>query len=117
MAFTFAQKSSAVIHLGFAVDSWALGYIGGKMDQISSISSDSETRVISILTQMDTLETQMNSFTASNAGSQVKPDGNVYFQSQAISDINYQYNRWKKKLAVILGITVLDNNSSRVVRS
>lgn len=116
MAFTDAQKSSAVVHLGYAVDSWSLGYVGGKLDAIASLSSDSETRVGAIITQLDTLETQLNSSIAANAGTQVKPDGTVYFQSQTISEINNQYNYWKNKLSTALGVSIVFTGS-RVVRS
>jgi hypothetical protein len=92
-----------------------LGYIGGKLDAIANLSVDSETRVGAIITQLDTLETQLNSSTASNAGIQVKPDGTVFFQGQIISEINNQYNYWKNKLSIALGVSTF--SSSRVVRS
>jgi hypothetical protein len=116
MAFTNAQKSKAIGHLGYTVDSWSLGYIGGKLDAIASLSSDSETRVGAIITQLDTLETQLNSSITSNAGIQVKVDGTVLYQGQAIAEINNQYNYWRKKLSTALGVLVV-STVSRVVRS
>jgi len=116
MAFTNAQKSKAIGHLGYTVDSWSLGYIGGKLDAIANLSADSETRVAAIITQLDTLETQLNSSIAANAGTQVKPDGTVFFQGQSISEINNQYNYWRNKLSVALGVSVF-STGSRVVRS
>lgn len=116
MAFTNAQKSKAIGHLGYTVDSWSLSYIGGKLDAIANLSSDSEVRVGAIITQLDTLETQLNSSIAANAGIQVKPDGTVFFQGQFISEINNQYNYWRNKLVVALGVSVF-SAGSRVVRS
>jgi hypothetical protein len=116
MAFTNAQKSKAIGHLGYTVDSWSLGYIGGKLDAIADLSVDSETRVGAIIIQMDTLEAQLNSSIAANAGTQVKPDGTVFFQSQSISEINNQYNYWKNKLSIALGVSIV-STGSRVVRS
>lgn len=116
MAFTDAQKSKAIGHLGYTVDSWSLGFIGGKMDAIADLSVDSKTRVAAIIVQLDTLETQLNSSIAANAGIQVKPDGTVFFQGQSISEINNQYNYWRNKLTVALGVSVF-SAGSRVVRS
>ena len=115
MAFTNAQKSKAIGHLGYTVDSWSLGYIGGKLDAIANLSADSETRVGAIITQLDSLETQLNS-TIANAGIQVKPDSTVFFQGQSISEINNQYNYWKNKLSIALGVSTF-SAGSRVVRS
>ena len=116
MAFTNAQKSKAIGHLGFTLDSWSLGFIGGKLDAIANLSVDSETRVTAIITQLDTLETQLNSSIAANAGTQVKPDGTVFFQGQSISEINNQYNYWRNKLSIALGVSAF-SSGSRVVRS
>ena len=116
MAFTDSQKSKAAGHLGYTVDSWSLGFIGGKMDAIANLSVDSETRVAAIITQLDTLETQLNSSIAANAGIQVKPDGTVFFQGQSISEINNQYNYWKNKLSIALGVSAF-SAGFRVVRS
>jgi hypothetical protein len=93
-----------------------LGFIGGKMDAIANLSADSETRVAAIITQLDTLETQLNSSIAANAGCQVKPDGTVFFQGQSISEINNQYNYWKNKLSIALGVSMF-SAGFRVVRS
>jgi hypothetical protein len=116
MAFTDAQKSKVIGHLGYTVDSWSLGYIGGKLDAIANLSADSETRVGAIITQLDTLETQLNSSIAANAGIQVKSDGTVFYQGQSISEINNQYNYWKNKLSIALGVSMF-SAGSRVVRS
>ena len=116
MAFTDAQKSKAIGHLGYTVDSWSLGYIGDKLDAIANLSADSETRVGAIITQLDTLETQLNSSIAVNAGIQVKSDGTVFYQGQSISEINNQYNYWKNKLSISLGVSMF-SAGSRVVRS
>ena len=116
MAFTNAQKSKAIGHLGYTVDSWSLGYIGGRLDAIADLSADSETRVGAIIIQMDTLEAQLNSSIAANAGIQVKPDSTVFFQGQSISEINNQYNYWKNKLSIALGVSMF-SAGSRVVRS
>ena len=116
MAFTNAQKSKAIGHLGYTVDSWSLGYIGGRLDAIADLSADSETRVGAIIIQMDTLEAQLNSSIAANAGIQVKPDSTVFFQGQSISEINNQYNYWKIKLSISLGVSMF-SAGSRVVRS
>jgi hypothetical protein len=116
MAFTNAQKSKAIGHLGYTVDSWSLGYIGGRLDAIADLSADSETRVGAIIIQMDTLEAQLNSSIAANAGIQVKPDSTVFFQGQSISEINNQYNYWKNKLSIALGVSTF-SAGSRVVRS
>lgn len=116
MPFTNAQKSKAVGHLGYTVDSWSLAYIGGRLDAIANLSADSETTVAAIITQLDTLEAQLNSSIAANAGIQVKPDGTVFFQGQSISEINNQYNYWRNKLTVALGVSVVFAGS-RVIRS
>ena len=116
MAFTNAQKSKVIGHLGYTVDSWSLGYIGVRLDAIADLSADSEIRVGAIITQLDTLETQLNSSIAANAGIQVKPDSTVFFQGQSISEINNQYNYWRKKLSTALGVSVV-STVSRVVRS
>lgn len=102
--------------MGFTVDSWSLGFVGDKLDAVSALSSASETRISNILTQLDTLETQLNSAIAANAGIQVKTDGTVYYRDAAISQINNQYNYWKGKLSDSLGIFCIAP-SSRVVRS
>lgn len=116
MAFTNTQKDKAISHLGFSVDSWSIGYIGQKLDAISSLSPEAETRVIAILTQMDSIETTRNTYLA-DSGVQVKTNGVVYYQGQAIAELNYQYKYWQSKLATALGLTLFKDQGSKIVRS
>lgn len=115
MAFTAAQKDKAVGHLGFTVDSWSIGYIGQKLDIISSLSPEAETRVIDILTQMDSIETAKNTY-LSDSGKQLKADGTAFYSGQAIAELNNQYRYWQSKLAVALGLT-LPKEQNKLIRS
>lgn len=114
MAFTAAQKDKAVGHLGFAVTAWSINFVGSRMDEISGLSSDAETRVVAILTQMDAVETQRNSYLA-DSGKQLKVDSTAFYPGQAIAELNQQYKYWQCKLATALNLTLPKTN--QVVRS
>lgn len=105
MAFTAAQKDKAVGHLGFTVTAWSINFIGSKMDEVSSLSPEAETRVITILDRMDAVEEQINTH-LSWSGVQVKPNGVRYYQGQAFPEMQQQYKYWQAKLAAALGLTL-----------
>lgn len=115
MAFTAAQKDKAISHLGYPVTPWTVGFISGRMDLLSSVSSEAETRIINILSQLDGVESQKNTYLSADSGVQVRIDGRVYFQGQAIADLNSQYRYLQKKLAIALNLDL--PNSSQVIRS
>lgn len=116
MAFTAAQKDKVIGHLGFSVDSWSFQYIGGKLDNVSSISPEAEARIISIILELDAINTQRSTYVP-DSGLQVKTNGNVYYQSSAIAELNYQYKYWQLRLATALGLTLFKDQGNKIVRS
>jgi hypothetical protein len=82
------------------------------MNDVATLSSDAETRVIAILTTLDAIETQLNTYRAAAAGTQVLPDGTVYYRAAAIAELNSQYQYWRMKLSTALTISI---NSSLIV--
>jgi hypothetical protein len=117
MAFTDTQKDKVRGHLGYSITSWSMAFIGDRMNAISSISPEAETRISAIISELDAIETQINTFRAANAGTQVKADGTVYFQSQTLSELQINYDMWKKKLAVALDLNYFSQSSQSIIRS
>lgn len=103
MAFTDEQKDIARGHLNYPITSWSVDFISQAMDRVSALSSEAESRIGDILTNLTSIETAMDSYRA-NSGVQVVPDGTVYFQSSAITELQIQYNYWQSKLATALDI-------------
>lgn len=116
MSFTTAQKHNAIYHLGYPLTEWTISFIGGRMDRVSSLSASVETTIINILTQLDAINTQRNTYLAADSGTQVKTDGKVYFQSQAILEINNSYRYYQTQLMHLLDLTSF-KSQSQVTRS
>jgi hypothetical protein len=117
MAFTAAQIDKAIAFLDYPVLQWSVTLFTTNMNAISSLSSDSETRVIAILTTLEAIETQLSTYRAASAGVQVKTDGTVYFRAAAIAELNSQYQYWRMKLSTALSISINCYAQSIVLRN
>lgn len=119
MAFTDTQKDSVLGHLGYPVELWTTSFISDRLNSLSSISLEAETRVVAMLTTLDSLETTCNTYVTNKAGFSTFDRTTGYFQGQALAEINSQYRYWMRKLSVAVNIPVYNESefkSGSVVR-
>jgi hypothetical protein len=108
MAFTASQKQKIINHLNYPNNSWALSLIDSKTSAITSLGSDFETAIGNMLTQLDSVETAMNSYT--DMGIQVKTDGTVFYAGGVVGELLNKYKYWQRKLATALGIEIYNQS-------
>jgi hypothetical protein len=116
MAFTDAHKDSTRGHLNYPVESWTITFIGDRMDSLSSLSPEAETRVIAMLATLDAIDTQRNDYLAESAGLETAERITGYYRGQALSEIDSQYKYWQKKLSIALSISIWESKTSPALR-
>lgn len=103
MPFTSAQIAKIMLHLNYPLEAYTQTWVTNRCNSVSSLSSNVETEVGTIITRLDSLETSMANFT--DYGVQVKTDGTV-FATSPLNEYKKQYNYWQKKLATILNLEI-----------
>jgi len=107
----------AVEHLGYPVLEWSFTLIRSRMNSISTISSASETRMITILDNCDSVQAARLAYILASAGTQVLPGGTVYYRSAKLAELNRELFYWRSELSSLLSVSILAAPSPFVLRT
>ncbi|AXH76789.1 MAG: hypothetical protein [Caudoviricetes sp.] len=114
MAFTETQVAKVMLHLRYPAATWAKSTIEAALSNVTDLSTEIETQVSDIITDLDNLYSDISTFTIDNAGTQVTTSGVVYFPTLAIAEKKSRYRMLQEQLATITQLTNYARSSSRV---
>lgn len=87
------------------------------MNEVSSISSAAENRIITILDNLDSVEAARLAYTLASSGVQVLPGGTVYYRAAKLSELNRELSVWRTELSIILSVPIWHSSSTSVILS
>jgi hypothetical protein len=122
MVFSTAQIDSVLGHLDYPIMSWSIALATNRLNDISSLSVASETRVAAILDTLDAIEAERNSLRSqygveAEGTSLAATAGRRYFQGSVWSDLQRDYNYWRSQLSVATSIPINGGSGFRVLLS
>lgn len=114
MAFTTANKAAILKHLNYPFQPWAVTTITNQLDRISALGSDFETPITDTLTELDAVEASIASYTTTDAGVQVKTDGQVNYAQLPLLERKNRYKTLQNDLAIACGLSL--HHGGKLVR-
>lgn len=102
----------AIEHLGYPVVEWAFALFRSRMNEVSSISAASETRIIAVLDNLDSIVQARLTYILASSGVQVLPGGTVYYRAAKVSELNAELFYWRGELGSLLSLAVVLSSSS-----
>lgn len=116
MAFTAAQVAKVMYHLTYPAASWAKTTIETALARVTSLGTDIEDQVIAIIDELDDLNTDIATYSTTDAGVQVKTDGQVYFPTLAMGEKKSRYRLLRTQLLQITQLSDLSPEGNAIRR-
>jgi hypothetical protein len=107
----------AIEHLGYPVLDWSFTLIRSRMNSILTISSASETRLIAVLDNCDSVQAARLAYILASSGVQVLPGGTVYYRSAKLAELNRELSYWRNELSTLLSVPILPTLPSSSLRT
>lgn len=120
MAFTNAQKNYTREYLGYPLEQWTITFISDRMDSVSALSPDAESRIGDLLTMLASIETKRSTYITDRAGYETFDRTDGLYKGQALLEINSQFYLYQQKLSDACNIPIWRDDSdggSRIIRS
>jgi hypothetical protein len=119
--FTNLEIDKAIAHLNYPVLPWAITVVFRRMQEVSMLSPEAETRVRTILANLDTLETDKLT-KRSLAGVKKIPNCGIseaeYFQGGVRADLQSEYLYWQNELAIATSLVIWNKErTNQTIRS
>lgn len=105
MAITATQKAKIIDYLGYPGQTWVLNWVNQRIGLLPS--SELETEVENLVTQISDLETTRQSFLNLNLGKQI--DGvtrDSFYRGQFETDCEKRIHDYKRRLSNLLQINL-----------
>lgn len=98
--------------MGYPLLEWAFALFRSRMNELSSISVESEARLIAALDNLDAVEAARLSYIISDAGTQVLPGGTVFYRASKLAELSAEMNYWRGELSALLSLSPINSSSS-----
>jgi hypothetical protein len=102
----------AVGHMGYPLLEWSFTLFRSRMNELSSISASSATRLTTVLDNLDALQQARTTYILAASGTQVLAGGIVYYRSAKVAELNVEINYWRNKLSLLLSVAVVAPTSA-----
>jgi hypothetical protein len=119
MAFTDTQKNYTREYLGYPLEQWTITFISDRMNAVSLLSSEAESRIGDLLTILAAIETKRSTYITDSAGVETFDRTDGFYKGQALLEINYQFYLYQQKLSDATNVPVWNDSDSgfRIMRS
>lgn len=115
MAFTDSQIAKVMFHLNYPATSANKSVVTNALGEVSAVSSEYETEVGAIITELDAVDSAIATFAVGDAGKQVDATGVVYYRGQTKAEMENRYRHLQNRLGQICGLSFAVSESNRMV--
>lgn len=105
MAFTALHIAKVMYHLNYPAVAWAKTTIEQALNSVSGISSELETEVTNLITELDTCQTSISSYLTNTSGVQVQTDGQVNYPGVPMMEWSKRYADLRSRLCLLTGLS------------